>query len=284
MKYTLILIFVSCNVHLLLAQRSECLPAKDELIPYRVKDKWGYSDINGKLIIPVQFDSAGLFGDNKEKKSLARVKSGSKYLLIDKLGKEVLDSVTEDKKALIKDAIILLILAEQSRAIDIYLNSNFKNGKYGFIEEKDTVIRPVYNDFAFNDKDLVALKADKWILFNTNGKALTKAIYDTIYDFNGSEITVFKRKGKCGLMDRQGHELVNPKYRDIHPFSRDHKLLVARNNKGKYGLIDRKGKVVEGFKYTYITKYHFLAHKLFQVYFDDNNFGYINCDGLKYFE
>lgn len=266
------------------AQDSKCLPDKEVLIPFRINDKWGYSDRDGKIIIPVQYDAAGHFGFNEEKKPLAKVKIGRHYHLIDKMGQVVKDSITEDEKALIKNALILYMLERQSRGISIQLHSKFANGKYGFRIKNDTIIPPVFSDFGFHDEDVLALKSDKWILFNTKGDTLSKYKYDSIFNFNGQSVGIFKRDGKYGLINRLGHEVVEPKYLDMYQFFGYENLIVARGKKKKYGLIDQNGIVVEEFKYTKIEKYYFSEFRLFKVYLNKKQFGFINCEGKRYFK
>lgn len=283
MKTSVILFLISLTVHLSLAQESECL-TKEELIPYRIKSKWGYADVNGKIIIPVQYDSAGHFGFNKEKKPLATVKLNNSYFRIDKTGQKVSDTITEDLRVGIRKALTLAIVQKQLRDIMISLHSNFPNEKYGYIERNDTILPPVYTAFGFSDNELVALKEDKWKLFSVQGKLLTSHPYDSIYPFNGSEVSIVKKDGKFGLIDKSGREILKPQYEDIHPFFNNQKLTIAKNKKGKYGLINRKGDVVEDFKYIKVIRYYYTEFKLFKVYTTETEFGLINCEGLKYFQ
>src|SRR5882762_6852467 len=53
-------------------------------IPYRVGNKWGFSDTSGKIIIAVKYDRAELF-----QRGYSIVKTGSKMKLIDTMGKEM---------------------------------------------------------------------------------------------------------------------------------------------------------------------------------------------------
>jgi hypothetical protein len=55
------------------------------LIPYRKGDKWGYCDWNKKIVIPIQYDGAGLFSDG-----LALVYIKGKFGFIDTKGNMVI--------------------------------------------------------------------------------------------------------------------------------------------------------------------------------------------------
>lgn len=59
---------------------------KDTLFPVRENGKWGFIDPEGNLVIPLQYDGAGLFYDGR-----AGVIVGDKYGYIDKAGNYVIE-------------------------------------------------------------------------------------------------------------------------------------------------------------------------------------------------
>ena len=61
------------------------------LIPYRKGDKWGFCDRNKKIVIPIQYDKAGLFNEG-----LAPVKVNDKCGFIDTKGNMVIPAVYDD--------------------------------------------------------------------------------------------------------------------------------------------------------------------------------------------
>ena len=61
-----------------------CQAQNEQLIPYRIKNKWGYSNTNGKILIPVKYSYANIFQD-----SLALVKGGGKFYFINLQGDNI---------------------------------------------------------------------------------------------------------------------------------------------------------------------------------------------------
>jgi len=72
----LVMFFTSCGIV------SRKLPS---LIPYRVGEKWGYCDINKKIVIKPAYDEAGFFSEG-----LARVKLNDKYGYINEKGEVII--------------------------------------------------------------------------------------------------------------------------------------------------------------------------------------------------
>ena len=111
-------------------------------------------------------------------------------------------------------------------------------GKYGFIDEKETVKIP----FIFNSLTN----------FDKNGNAIA-----SIYD-------IYSNNEKYGIINRTGNWVLKPIYQYINPYSNDNiydnkgYLLVKINN--KFGFIDKNNK----------NKISFLFDRL--SYFDDKGF------------
>ena len=59
---------------------------KIDLLPFLQKEKWGYIDLQGKIVINPQFTTANYFNEG-----LALVSTGDKYGYIDKTGKYVIN-------------------------------------------------------------------------------------------------------------------------------------------------------------------------------------------------
>jgi|GEM_PF-1463170 len=64
---------------------SATLVAQDVLVPFRVKDKWGYSDLNGKIKIKPRYDYASFFDGD-----YAKAYEGTRTGLINKSGKTII--------------------------------------------------------------------------------------------------------------------------------------------------------------------------------------------------
>ncbi len=74
-----------------------------------------------------------------------------------------------------------------------------------------------------------------------NGKVVFKANYEQINDYFDEGYAVVCKKGKAGMIDKKGRELIKPKYNSIYMFSEG---LAAVQANGKWGYIDQNGKEV----------------------------------------
>jgi hypothetical protein len=79
-------------------------------------------------------------------------------------------------------------------------------------------------------------------------KAQIKPHYDNVGKFYGG-LAIVEFKGKYGLVDENGNEVIPPKYDEFKPFSEG--LLVGRN--GKWGFIDKSFNAVIAPKYKEIV-------------------------------
>jgi len=89
------------------------------LIPYRKGDKWGYCDWNKKIVIPIQYDGAGLFSEG-----LAAVMVNGKWGFINTKGEMVIPPVYD---------IPSLSLSFRNGLAPVKFN-----GKFGYIDKRGT--------------------------------------------------------------------------------------------------------------------------------------------------
>ncbi|NML21343.1 WG repeat-containing protein [Pseudoflavitalea sp. G-6-1-2] len=184
MKTTLIfLLILSCSVQL--------TAQENELIPYRVKDKYGYSDISGKIKIEPRFNSAFLFYDDY---SVVNYVEGGGYALIDKSGQEILPPSYKRISVLVDrpDAK----QPPRSATAIVVTNDNY----YG----------------------LYALPSGK--------ELLPPAKYRLIQYLTNSLFTVFIRMGELGVFDAAtGNLLAEPIYNSAS--FENNEVLVSGNDK-----------------------------------------------------
>lgn len=156
---------------------------------------------------------------------------------------------------------------------EIYIKNNFPKSKYKIDRNHDGSI--------------------KWIE--------SVKVYDTIFDYRSDYSRVVKYNGKYGLIDKNGKELIPPKYDDISfnvsgfekvklgdkwaIMNKEGKLLsdfkydkieliegfrrcdndpIIVNIEGKYGVIDKKGKVIIPIKYSSIKRFY--TYDLLKIY------------------
>ena len=142
------------------------------LIPYRVGNKWGYSDTLGKLKIPARYDAADLFNHDylfQGRNLYATARAGENIVLINQKGKEV--------------------IAGPYRSVSVtYIgNSDFffvtnKAGKVGVRSLKGQLIPPVYDAvYEVYDSGFVARKGNYDIRYNLSGKIIWQNKHEDVW-------------------------------------------------------------------------------------------------------
>lgn len=177
-----------------------------DLIPFKVNDKWGYADASGKLVFNAVYDSVGVFEWNSTlKKYGSMVYKGDKSMYINKKNKSIFstdykDVILYNDWILARDAIekLRIYLPESATFSDFtfdtfQVETNFliveRNKKIGIIDSEANIIIPIeYNQIfyhVFYDceidqeeyekhqlKDFTFEQEDK--IFYINGEAISK--------------------------------------------------------------------------------------------------------------
>ncbi|MDO4485544.1 MAG: WG repeat-containing protein [Bacillota bacterium] len=110
-------------------------------------------------------------------------------------------------------------------------------------------------------------KEARFVLVDKNGWVVSRK-YESIIEFEEGYAKVNKG-GKCGYIDRMGHETIPIIYDDGNYF---HEGRAAVKKDGKWGFINKKGKMVGGFLFESV---HDFSEGLAAVK-KDNRWGYID--------
>lgn len=288
-KYLLILItslLTSCNFF---------NPSKNiDLIPYLQKDKYGYFDLNGKIVINPQFSFASAFRED-----LALVKTTgekSKFGFIDKQGKFAINPtyknatvfqegiawVVSDNtapSAIDKNGETKFVLkeAEEVRLFSEGLAAFSKvdsTAKWGFVDKSgNQVINPQFIDVGnFSDgKCAVRNKDGKWGYIDKSGKIIINYQFDNANRFVNDKAVVSLDE-KAGVIDGNGKYLVNPQFQ--HIYLDNDRYLISQDD--KYGWCDKEGKFIINPQFDDAN--FFGSSKLASVKIGDK-FGYIDEEG-----
>jgi hypothetical protein len=252
---------------------SEILFSQD-IIPYRKKNKWGYANNKGEVVIEPQYKVAYPFTAN-----ITGVKKDDKYGFIDKTGKPVtkfeFTRVTEfyftQATVWIKDTAYCidkngkntpcLAFCDSDNSPLKHFETYTKNGKQGLInyaymgsppsnslpEIIDFPLRDslpaVWDEVKTNDLYAAVKKANKWGIVNMNGELITELIYDSVElrtDIYYRQCFKVIKNNKYGFLDEKGVEIVAPKYVKADFFSNG----VARVwiNDSFWFYIDKNGR------------------------------------------
>lgn len=169
------------------------------LLPVRVDKKWGYIDTAGNMLIDPLYDRASHFTTSGEK-HVARVVKNNRAYVIDKNGHELYDPGINDFK-LINDSVFLF----------------YSGGLWGLFNFKSEIgTNPIFFSIQVADTENAC-----YLVRNTLGYGLLGNNFKTILPCGYQAIKLrqnfieIKRNGKQGLMDRQGHILIDAEHDQV---------------------------------------------------------------------
>ncbi len=178
------------------------------LLSVKIDGKWGFIDVDGKIVIPAKYKDAHDFSEG-----LAAVEFGenkNQWGFIDKTGKIVVQPQFEDS----------WYFNDGLAAIE-------KDQKYGFIDKQGKIIIEPKFDWTYSfSENLAAVRVDgKWGFIDKTGKFVIEPKYDEVWSFDN---------GLCGV---GVGEWKTDKSKDPHRFSMPYL-------DGKWGYIDKTGKYI----------------------------------------
>ncbi|HEY8400214.1 MAG TPA: WG repeat-containing protein, partial [Cytophagaceae bacterium] len=218
--------------------------------------KWGYIDMNGKIIIEPEYDYARDFFNDK-----AIVKKGKKYGVITKENSFVLtpdydfiDYLEGSDNKLFRLTNIKNKYGYLTKEGKVIVNPGFEKAgffreglasvrdenKWGYIDTSGVlVISPEYEKVSEFNEGLAAVMINrKWGFIDRQGKMVIEPQFSSAGDFHEGRAWV-KQKNKVGYINQSGNYIIPPKYIKADNFKNG--VAIARIKK-KYGLIDAKGK------------------------------------------
>lgn len=214
-------------------QDKDLAPSLEQLIPYRKGKKWGFSDVNKKLVIEPKYDSAEPFSDG-----LARVEVKGRIGFIDKKGNEV---IPVQYRVPINFGFFSDGLAEVAL-----------EGNYGYIDRNGTVVIPFKYlralPFSEGLAGVCISQSFKCGYINKSGIEVTPQKYTETAKFSEglARVSLYDQKSKWGFIDKNGKEVIPIKYDDAKSFAGG---LAAVKLNNKWGYIDKNGTVVIPLKY-----------------------------------
>ena len=126
-----------------------------------------------------------------------------------------------------------------------------KNGKKGVLNyQGKLVVAPEWDDLILYDTSASVCKDGRWgaITDLDSGEVGVPVLYDFVYEFGKNGYACFERKGKYGLVDREGNEMLSASYDgylDTNANLEEGYFLVDGNSgPGTAGIIGPGGKVL----------------------------------------
>lgn len=236
-------------------------------IPYRKKDKWGFSDAEKNILIDCIYDDV-IIPFSEKNFDLALVKIGGKQCWIDRTGKQI-SPLADSVRSFTEDEISILILDEnneegkQSSENCLFIN------RFG-----ESVFRlPLLNAIGFhfnNDLCVAVFPNHNYGVINSKGAIVVAPIFHT-YEaavneignpdlYNGykesgkiQELIKFEKDRCFGFKDRDGHVIFEADYFYASDFENG-TAMVASRPKAFYH-IDTKGQRLYNKVYYYGFNY-----------------------------
>lgn len=280
-------------------------------IPYRLNDKWGFSDIEKSIIIKCIYDEV-IFPFSEENFNLSLVKLGEKFCWINVDGKPIsplgdnIHPFTKEEISLVvidkenfktrktsENCLFINRFGEKAFSIQAITANGFQNGFcivyfpnnfYGAINEKgEVVIEPEYDKY-----ETVWEKIGKPYFYDK--KERTKSI---------EPLVKFEKDRYIGFKDQNDNILIQPTYFWASDFY-DGTCCVAKEPK-KFHHIDLNGQRLYSQNYYFGFNYHFgiakvvtdspnvdpFVHSRWGVDYhipEESKWGYIDKQGNEYWE
>ncbi len=254
----------------------------EKFVPYRIANKWGYSNREGIILIKPQYDSASLFYEGR---AIVKAKDlyyliNSKNIKINKTGFNIM-SLLECCGVLISGKKeVLYEVTDKTRTFIID-----KDGK----EEIDCrcqeqeVEEKLFNKLI---KDSIIGDSNYWYFINDPRRKVYNWIANPEAGYIFHDYYVVKSDSLFGLVFNDGIEIkqiFNTKYDNIFLWFKNfyERHYIVRKN-GKESLITET-KIVIPYKYKTIVPTD-KKYELFLVQTENGKMGFINYSGFEYFQ
>lgn len=219
-------------------------------------DYSGIIDINGNVIIPLQYDNIDIYAED----------------LICGTKDETWGCFTIDgKQKFISD------YDDNRRVFEDYFIVN-KNDKYGLIDQDGKIVIPLNYSYIgqFSDKNLLRVEKDsKWGIVDTNATITLPIEYKHFSEFdNRRKVREISDGKKNGYINEKSEIVLPVIYDEILAYS-DHYATLRRGD--KYGIVDPVGTIVLPVEYDLIGKKNYNAI-IFEISKDDKS-GYVDLKG-----
>jgi len=199
------------------------------LIPIIHKEKWGFADTTGKVVIPCQYEDAEPFREN-----MAAVVKDGKFGFINKSGVRMVKPTFEEAEPF--NHGLAVVKTEKA---------------YGLINKSGAwVLQPEYSDiFDFENSFARIVKEDKFGFINQQGTIVIEPIYDDASNFHQG-LAAVNLEGKWGFVDSLGLQVIPLEYDEVGFFNQGLALVVKND---LIGMIDQTGKLLLPVKFDYIA-------------------------------
>jgi hypothetical protein len=213
--------------------------------------KFGYIDTTGHYKMPLLFECAESFANNK-----ARVWLNGKILLINTAGKQLVNnaqSMMESGLSMfgggalrfqrpeVEDATIFPLVFSS----DSTLFAKSVETHWGFANKERIIRIPAIYDYVMKfSEGIAAVKKDgKWNFIKPSGTLISENWFDDVQNFKHG-LSRVKKNGKAAIIDRKG-QVVVPFMNPVRFFVNGYACIEIAGDKNKtYNFIDANGSLV----------------------------------------
>jgi hypothetical protein len=225
-----------------------------------VKEKYGFINTKGDTVIDFLYDES--FGSFS--KGLADVTLNDSCGYIDKNGRVIIPLIYETCYPFLSDLAVVwtfegeqVLVNEKGETFE-YKEEKYKdkklwslntypgafntdNGRGRLNAKGDTIIPPEYLSTGnLSDKmHIVQDKKEKWGAFNDKGALVIKPQFDNLWHFH-EEVANFSLNEKWGFVNKKGEIVIEPKFDYASQFNNGFAYVELN---GKAGFINKKGEI-----------------------------------------
>lgn len=220
----------------------------------------GIADRSGRMVVPMEYD-AELYAEDGAvtfRYGLIVMSKGGKYGVLDTAGRTVVPMVYDEQLWLVDSNLMIL------RGYDLQIWHAYHTLMR---LDGDTVI-PTQCFINWWDENLFRVQNDKelWGLCDHSGRMVVACQYDYIdYPHNG--LAAVKKDGRTGVIDSRGREVIpvaENRFGGKTPYPQTRNLFVLEKD-GRVGAVDSLGNTVIPFEYDFNYEGTALATRLVLV-------------------
>lgn len=203
-------------------QFSTAMPFKNGRAKVQKGDKWGYIDTNGKEIIKIEYTEIGEFND----KGIARVNKSKKF-----------GYIREDGSFVIKPEYNFIGSFNDQGYVWVAQGKTLESATKGLFKNDQMVIKPSYRCFGFYQKTDSCDYSDGSFF----GADVANEMTENFSILSTSEIPYIwvDKSYKRGIVNLEGKEILKPQlYAMGAPVDGIVKIVQFNNKKNKYNYID----------------------------------------------
>lgn len=247
--------------------------------PGQVESKMGYTNAEGKFVIPPRFEEAERFSEG-----LAAVKVDKQWCFINEKGEIVIQTqFTENLPPGPFSDGLAIINERRNRKAEFKGTHYFiqPDTLYGYIDRTGKMIAKPKFSFAREFRQGIAVVKEgegfrvnlaqatgnalnrlapviggskmgkhvdgKWGMIDRQGNYIVKPTFDGPFSFHG-DVALVEKEGQFGFLLRSGEYLLKPQFEDAKDFIETSGLAPVKK-KGKWGYVNRQGRFMVEPKY-----------------------------------